>query len=95
MRKLLLILLCLLMSIGAVEAQKPKKKVEKKVPTVVSVADLLPNYGLDSALVSDTSYVMNLLAERPQDYVALTNYCVEVRTKAKANINSIEIEYVH
>ena len=95
MRKLLLILLCLLMSIGAVEAQKPKKKVEKKVPTVVSVADLLPNYGLDSALVSDTSYVMNLLEERPQDYVALTNYCVEVRTKAQATINSIENDYVH
>lgn len=88
MKKLLLALLCLT-SLGVAEAQKPK------TPTVISVADILSNYGLDTAMVNDTSYVLEYLAEQPQDYVALTNYCVEVRTQVQAAISSIENDYEH
>ena len=93
MKRLLLILLCML-PFCAVEAQKHKKAAPKKVPTVVSVADILPNYGLDTLMVNDTAYVIDYLERQPKDYVALTNYCVEVRTKAQQAINSIEKDYV-
>ena len=95
MKKLLLILLCVL-TVGAVQAQKKHKTVDKKkLPTVVSVADILPNYGLDTAMVNDTAYVVDYLESQPQDFVALTNYCVGVRTKAQQAIRSIESDYVH
>lgn len=95
MKKLLLILLCML-SVGALQAQKPRKaSAPKKTPTVVSVAEILPNYGLDTAMVNDTAYVIDYLESQPQDYVVLTNYCVGVRTKAQQAINSIENDYVH
>lgn len=94
MKKLLLISLCLL-TFCSVEAQKPKKKAPKKerVPTVVSVAEILPNYGLDTMMVNDTAYVIDYLESQPQDYVALTNYCVGIRTKVQQAINSIENDY--
>ena len=88
MRRLLPLLLSLLFFCAA-EAQKPKS------PTVISVGDILSNYGLDSAMVNDTAKVMEYLSQEPQDYVVLTNYCVEVRTKALNVINSIENDYVH
>lgn len=95
MKKLLLILLCVL-SVCAAQAQKKHKTVaKKKPPTVVSVADVLPNYGLDTLMVNDTAYVLDYLSSQPQDYVALTNYCVSVKTKAQQAINSIENDYLH
>lgn len=53
------------------------------------------NYGLDTAMVNDTAYVMDYLGSQPQDYVALTTYCVSVRTKANSAISSIENDYRH
>lgn len=73
-------------------AQKPK---ERKAPTVVSVADLLSNYGLDTAMVNDTVQAELYLANQPQDYVTLTNLCVSIRTKAQAAISSLENDYQH
>ncbi len=68
-------------------AQRPK------TPTVLSVADILPNYGLDTAWVNDTAGAMAYLAQQPEDYVALTNLCVSIRTKAQKVISSIENDY--
>lgn len=88
MKKLLPLLLFLLV-LASVRSQKPT------TPTVISVADILPNYGLDTLMVNDTSYVIDYLSSQPQDYVALTNYCVSIRTKATSVINSIENDYDH
>lgn len=71
-------------------AQKPRK-----TPTVLSVADLLPNYGLDSALVNDTAAAARYLDSQPKDYVALTNLCVSLRTKAQATLSSLSNDYPH
>lgn len=92
MKKLLLFSLCLL-PLCALHAQKPKGS--KKQPLVVSVQDILPNYGLDTLMVNDTSYVIDYLGTLPQDYVALTNLCVSIRTKANSAIESIEKDYAH
>ena len=97
MKKLLLIFLCIL-PLCVLQAQKPRTSKSTKAPkppTVISVGDILSNYGLDTAMVNDTSFVIEHLASQPQDYVALTNYCVEVRTKAQNAINSIENDYRH
>lgn len=77
-------------------AQKPKKnkKVDPPAPTVLSVGELMSNYGLDSAWVNDTAAVMRYLDEQPQNYVELTNTCVSIRTKAQKAISSIENDYV-
>ncbi len=88
MKKLLPLLLFLLV-LASARSQKPT------TPTVISVADILPNYGLDTLMVNDTSYVIDYLSSQPQDYVALTNYCVSIRTKATSVINSIENDYDH
>lgn len=88
MKKLLPLLLFLLV-LASARSQKPT------TPTVISVADILPNYGLDTLMVNDTSYVIDYLSSQPQDYVALTNYCVSIRTKATSAINSIENDYDH
>lgn len=64
-----------------------------QVPTVLSVRDLLPNYGLDSTWVNDTASAMRYLEEQPQDFVALTNLCVSIRTKAQKVIKSIDNDY--
>lgn len=73
--------------VNTVQAQRPT------TPTVLSVADILPNYGLDSSLVNDTVGAMAFLAQQPEDYVALTNLCVSIRTKAQKLISSIENDY--
>lgn len=62
-------------------------------PTVLSVRDLLPNYGLDSSWVDDTAGAIRYLDEQPQDFVALTNLCVSIRTKAQKAVKSIENDY--
>ena len=63
------------------------------MPTVLSVADLLENYGLDSAWVNDTNNMARYLDEQPQNFVDLTNFCVSVRTKTQKAIASIEHDY--
>lgn len=88
MKKLLLLLLCFA-ALGPAHAQKPV------IPTVISVGDILPNYGLDTLMVNDTAYAIEYLAGQPQDYAALTNLCVGIRTKVIAAINSIENDYRH
>ena len=94
MKRILLVFLMVLLPM-AVMSQKPKKTKAKPVapPTVLSVGDLMGNYGLDSAWVNDTAAIMSYLDEQPQDYVALTNLCVSIRTKAQKAISSIENDY--
>ena len=94
MKRILLVFLMVLLPM-AVMSQKPKKTKAKPVapPTVLSVGDLMGNYGLDSAWVNDTAAIMRYLDEQPQDYVALTNLCVSIRTKAQKAISSIENDY--
>ena len=74
---------------NSLHAQRPK------TPTVLSVADLLKNYGLDSAQVNDTAVAARYLDGQPKDYVALTNLCVSLRTKAQSAINSLTNDYPH
>ncbi len=62
-------------------------------PTVLSVTDILPNYGLTAVWVDDTAGVMDYLASQPQDYVSLTNLCVSLRTRAQKAISSLENDY--
>ena len=90
--KRLLLLLTAVVLCGTTMAQKPKTK-PVRTPVVLSVGDIMGNYGLDSAWVNDTAVAMRYLAEQPQDYVALTNLCVSVRTKAQKAISSIENDY--
>ena len=61
--------------------------------TIMSVRDILPNYGLEAAWVDDTAGVVDYLASQPQDYVELTNLCVSLRTRAQKAINSLENDY--
>ncbi len=75
---------------NSVQAQRPKKS-----PTVLSVGDLLSNYGLDTTLVNDTAAAVRYLEEQPQNYVELTNLCVSLRTKAQTVINSLANDYPH
>lgn len=84
MKRIVLALL-MLMPIAA-KAQSPS-------PTILSVRDILGNYGLDSTWVDDTAAAMRYLDGQPQDYVALTNLCVGIRTKAQSLIKSIENDY--
>ena len=93
MKRLLLLLMAFLLC-GTAIAQRPKVKTKPvKAPTVISVGEILVNYGLDSAWVNDTAAAMAYLAEQPEDYVALTNLCVSIRTKAQKAISSIENDY--
>ena len=64
-----------------------------RTPTVLSVGEILGNYGLDVAWVDDTARAMSYLAEQTEDYVALTNLCVSIRTRAQKAIASIENDY--
>ena len=75
MKKLLLALTMLLSLTAA--AQTPT------VPTVMSVGELMRNYGLDTAWVNDTSAMIDYLDQQPQNYVELTNLCVSIRTRAQ------------
>lgn len=86
MKRLAIALILLLPSF--LYAQRPAAS-----PTVLSVKDILSNYGLDTMWVDDTAGVMQYLSEQPQDYVALTNLCVSIRTKAQSVIRSVENDY--
>ena len=85
MKKYLLGLL-LLLPLGML-AQTPS------APTVLSVSELMSNYGLDTAWVNDTAAMQRYLDEQPQNYVDLTNLCVSIRTKAQKALSSIEHDY--
>ncbi len=63
------------------------------VPTVLSVGELLSNYGLDTAWVNDTAAMTRYLEDQPQNYVDLTNLCVSVRTRAQKALTSIQHDY--
>ena len=89
-RRVFAIVFALLLGNAVAFAQKPSSSV-----VVLSVGDILGNYGLDSAWVNDTSAVIAHLNAQPQDYVALTNLCVSIRTNAERAINSIERDYDH
>lgn len=69
--------------------------VRAQAPTVLSVKDILSNYGIDSNWVNDTVGVVIYLNQQPRDYVALTNLCVSIRTRAKNAIESLENDYEH
>ena len=88
MKKLLLNVLFVVLGLAAA-AQAPGSAG----PTVLSVADIVGNYGLDSAMVNDTAVLTRYLDAQPQDYVALTNLCVNIRTRAQKAIQSIENDY--
>ena len=89
MKRLLLVLMFFpLLVLG----QRPGSS---SVPTVLSVGDILPNYSIDTLWVNDTAGIMNYLAGQPQDYVALTNLCVSIRTRVQQAIKSIENDYDH
>lgn len=85
MKKYLLGLL-LLLPLGTL-AQTPS------APTVLSVSELMSNYGLDTAWVNDTAAMQRYLDEQPQNYVDLTNLCVSIRTRAQKALSSIEHDY--
>ncbi len=90
LRRLLLLIVVFnfqFLAFNSAQAQSPK------TPTVLSVADLLPNYGLDTSLVNDTANAALYLNSQPQDYVALTNLCVSLRTKAQAAVKSLSSDY--
>ena len=82
--KRLLILLLLAFNVLALSAQRP---------TVMSVADIMDNYGLDSSWVNDTANFALYLDDQQQDYVTLTNLCVTVRSRAVLAIRSLENDY--
>ena len=60
---------------------------------MLSVSELMSNYGLDKAWVNDTAAMQRYLDEQPQNYVDLTNLCVSIRTKAQKALSSIEHDY--
>ena len=91
MKRLLPLLICLTL-MSAAFAQRPGK-APAKTPTLLSVADIAGNYGLDTAWINDTAGIMRYLDEQPQDYVELTNFCVSVRTKAQKMLSSLENDY--
>jgi len=71
----------------------PWVSMAQQGPTVLSVAELMRNYGLDTAWVNDTAAMVRYLDEQPQNYVELTNLCVTIRTRAEKAIHSIEHDY--
>lgn len=83
MKKLRLFLLSLLLCTG----------LWAQSPIVLSVADLLPGYGLDSAVVRDTISVKAYLDRQPQNYVSLSNLCIDMRTKVQLVVLSLEKDY--
>ena len=94
MKRVLLVFLVLSLPLAAM-SQKPKKSqpAPVKAPTVLSVGEILATYGLDSAWVNDTAAAIAYLDGQPEDFVALTNLCVSIRTKAQSAISSIENDY--
>ena len=80
MKKLRLLILLLLVATG----------LRAQSPIVLSVADLLPNYGLDSTYVRDTASAQAHLDAQPQDYATLALLCVKLRNDAQEDIFSYE-----
>ena len=95
MKKIVVILLLALVPIVA-EGQnvRKKKKPAPTPPTVLSVGEILGNYGLDSALVNDTAAAIAAVDTGDKSYVDLTSLCVSLRTKAQQALQSIENDYV-
>ena len=94
MKRYIILALALLCCVAAA-AQKPRKTKAPVVqpPTVLSVADIMGNYGIDTAWLGDTVGITAYLNEQEQDYVALTNLCVSIRTRAQKAMTSIENDY--
>ena len=94
--KRILLAISLMLPLVAI-GQKPKKVApalpEPPAPTVLSVGDIVGNYGLDTAWINDTAAAMRYLDDQPQEYVSLTNLCVSLRTKAQKVLSSIENDY--
>ena len=75
--------MCVAVGYGAM-GQKPNKNYH--APTVLSVGDIVGNYGLDSAWVNDTAAAMRYLEEQPEDYVVLTNLCVSIAQRPRKQL---------
>lgn len=81
-------LLTLMMALPlALAAQTPRET------TVVSMAEIMHNYDLDSAWVNDTANMIQYLDEQLQNYVDLTNLCVTLQTRTRRALRSIENDY--
>ena len=89
------LIIAMMLPLMVAMGQKPKKSIPVVAtpPTVLSVGDIMGNYGLDTAWVNDTAAAIAYLEAQPQDYVALTNLCVSIRTKAQRALTSIENDY--
>lgn len=83
MKKFRLLILLLLVATG----------LRAQSPIVLSVADLLPNYGLDSSYVRDTASAQAHLDAQPQDYATLALLCVKLRNDAQQALASLEGDY--
>lgn len=93
MKRLLLAALLTAVCSAAI-AQKPNTQpVTPQPPTVLSVGEIMNNYDIDTAWLGDTTGFTRYLDEQEQDYVALTNLCVSIRTRAQKAIHSIENDY--
>ena len=94
MKRIVLVIVLLLPLMAMGQRPKAKKPVATPPPpTILSVGDIMGNYGLDTVWVNDTAGAIAYLDAQPQDYVALTNLCVSIRTKAQKAISSIENDY--
>lgn len=96
MKRVLLVLMALALCCGGAMAQKKgtkKKKNTPPPPTVMSVGEIMGNYNIDTAWLGDTVGIIAYLDAQEQDYVALTNLCVSIRTRVQKAINSIENDY--
>lgn len=94
MKKICLMTLVMVCCLAAT-AQKPHKAKAPKVqpPTVLSVREIMGNYGIDTNWLGDTTGIVSYLNEQEQNYVELTNLCVSIRTRAQNAITSIENDY--
>lgn len=63
--------------------------VYSQAPVVRSVSELLPEYGIDTAMVNDTAVALAYLEGQTRNYVDLTNYCVQVRTNVQSALDAI------
>lgn len=63
-------------------------------PVMMSVTEMLSGFGIDTAMVNDTSVAAAYLDSLPQDYVALKSYCSMVRDQVQSTVSTIE-SYPH
>lgn len=84
MNKRFLLLLTPLLFAATLRAQSP---------IVLSVADLLPNYGLDSTYVRDSASAIAHLDAQQQNYGTLATLCVQLRNSAQQALSSLESDY--